>query len=234
VEEHFYLIWPAAVRSLSRRNLAVCAAGIAVLMPVFRGVAFSLGLADGLSSYTWLVADGLAMGALLALLLRRPGVTRKTIGRCAALGFGLAAALLAFGAPFGILTRRRLLGAALQVTPWNLAFAALLASMLLVGTSPWKCWVRRPLLSFFGDISYGLYLVHMLAFWQYDKLLRNYWPALGSIQSFGLLTIRFVVAGGAAVAIAFLSRWWFEERFLRLKNARIPVAQNRSLTVAAL
>ncbi len=45
--------------------------------------------------------------------------------------------------------------------------------MLLVGTSNWSFLVDRPILKFFGFISYGLYLVHILAYHMPDILLSH-------------------------------------------------------------
>lgn len=69
VEEHFYLIWPAAVRNMSRRKVGVLAAGVAFASTVARVTAARLGY-DCFAHYTWLVADGLALGSLLAVLMR--------------------------------------------------------------------------------------------------------------------------------------------------------------------
>jgi len=53
----------------------------------------------------------------------------------------------------------------------------------------------------------------------YDKLSRNFWPSLLPADGqFGLIALRFILAGGAAVALAYLSRRYFEEPFLRLKD----------------
>ena len=69
MEEQFYLFWPAAVNTLSRKWLSACALAVFVASPFVRGVMFALGhTAEG--GYTWLVADGLASGALLAILIR--------------------------------------------------------------------------------------------------------------------------------------------------------------------
>jgi peptidoglycan/LPS O-acetylase OafA/YrhL len=69
VEEQFYLLWPTAVRAFSRRNLAWFALGFCLVCPALRALAFRLGDDYG-AGYPWLVADSLAMGALLAVLAR--------------------------------------------------------------------------------------------------------------------------------------------------------------------
>lgn len=76
VEEHFYLIWPAAVRNMSRRAIGIVAVVIAVASTLARVITWRMGL-DFFAHYTWMVADGLALGSLLAVLMRGPLGTRK-------------------------------------------------------------------------------------------------------------------------------------------------------------
>ncbi len=54
--------------------------------------------------------------------------------------------------------------------------------------------------------------------------------------------LRFICAGGTAVSLAYLSRWHFEERFLRLKGklsfsspdrARVAVLDGAGICVEA-
>jgi peptidoglycan/LPS O-acetylase OafA/YrhL len=130
------------------------------------------------------------------------------------------------GWPFGIATRGRLLGATLQHTTINIFFAGVLLFFLVVGTGSRKRYVNSALLRFFGYISYGLYLNHVLAFRVYDMICGRYWPALiPSDDHFHLVLLRFTVAGGLAIATAYLSRVCFEERFLMLKGRLVPTTQ---------
>jgi peptidoglycan/LPS O-acetylase OafA/YrhL len=70
VEEHYYLVWPLVVRYLSRRQVGVVAALISAVTAVIRVLAFHGGQVSGLGSFTWFVADGLALGSVLAVLVR--------------------------------------------------------------------------------------------------------------------------------------------------------------------
>lgn len=179
----------------------------------------------GLASYTWFVADGLASGSLLSLLLRT-SVTRRQIAKVSFTLFAIALAAAAGGASYGILTRRRLLGAALQHSVIDLLFSALLLLFLLARTAPWGKLVTYPVLRFVGQISYGLYLVHLLVFGLYDKLSRRFPPSLLPTDGhFSRILLRFAVAGGAAIVIAYLSRRFLEERFLRLKDRWTPAIE---------
>jgi peptidoglycan/LPS O-acetylase OafA/YrhL len=103
------------------------------------------------------VADGLAVGAILALYVRRPQCSRRDLKKVSAAALGLAVLIALCGAPFGVFSRARLLGASLMLTAAHLFFLALLGFALLLGTSRWSSLVNRPVLRFFGEISYGLY-----------------------------------------------------------------------------
>jgi peptidoglycan/LPS O-acetylase OafA/YrhL len=221
VEEHFYILWPTVVRKLTMRRLAWVSASIVVLVPVLRAIAFSLG-GGGLDWYTWFVADGLAAGSLLAILLRN-NVSRKQVKQLCSFLLASSFLLAVLGQPFGMLTRNRLLGASLQWTTINIFFSGVLLLFLVAGSGTGKRYVNNPLLRFLGYISYGLYLDHLLAFRMYDRILRHYWPGLmPSNGHFELVLLRFAVGGGAAIGVAYVSRRFYEERFLRLKDSLVP------------
>ena len=227
VEEHFYLGWPFVVRATSRKSLAMCALSIVLICPVLRTIAFMRG-DQYAAGYTWLVADGLAVGSLLGLLSRGWLSDRKRMKWVSISSMSGAVALLTLGAPFGILLNRNLLGGALRPTALNVFFAGALGSLLVIGTSSLKWIVHRPVLQFFGRISYGLYLFHMLAFDFADHLLgllvRNAEQLVP--HNFPLMCLRFAIAATLATMIAVLSRKYFEERFLLLKERLAAPAEN--------
>ena len=218
VEEHYYLVWPLVVRYLSRRQVGVVATLICALTAVLRALAFHGGHVTGLGSFTWLVADGLAFGSVLAVLVRGT-LSRSQLWALSGLTIVLGTMAVLLGGPFGIMTRDRLLGAALQYTVIHVIFTGILLLFLLIGTSRWRALVNIGWLQFLGFISYGLYLIHLLAFRLYDRLCRTYAPSfLLTSERSDLLLLRFAVACGTAVAVAYLSRIYFEDYFLRLKQ----------------
>jgi len=116
-----------------------------------------------------------------------------------------------------------LLGASLQWTTINVFFSGVLLLFLVAGSGAAKRFVDIPALRFLGYISYGLYLDHLLAFRLYDRIFRHYGPGLmPSNGHFELVLLRFAVGGGAAIGVAYLSRRFYEERFLRLKDSLVP------------
>jgi peptidoglycan/LPS O-acetylase OafA/YrhL len=218
VEEHFYLLWPAAVHSLSRHGVAIVGAIICILCPCLRAFYFIRGYDTG-TGYTWLVADGLATGAVLAALARGPWGTRVYMWRVTKILFGASLMMFGAGYPFGIFRASRLLGMTLRETALNFFFAGTVALALLAGTSRWKAVVNRPVLQFFGEISYGVYLIHMLVFDLEDYVVSRLFPSLAAVGGhFARMVLLFTIAVGFTVAIAYFSRWYFEEPFLRLKR----------------
>ncbi|HTC63525.1 MAG TPA: acyltransferase [Candidatus Saccharimonadales bacterium] len=229
VEEHFYLLWPTVVHKLSNRAVQRCAIVIVCFTPALRVASFFFGRVNGALTFTWLVTDGLAMGAWLAAYVRDPGLTRGKLAWVSAGTMGVALFILICGAPFGIMSRQSLVGTALMESCGDLAFLGLLAIFLLLGTSKWKFIVQRPLLSFYGNVSYGLYLIHMLVFEWYDRLVRAFRPQISDLTGhFGLITFRFVVCVAVSTGLASLSRRYFEGYFMRLRSHFLSSTDERT------
>jgi peptidoglycan/LPS O-acetylase OafA/YrhL len=223
VEEHFYFLVPAAVRILRNKTLLWICFAIVILTPLSRLVTFYLTRHNGFVSfvcnqYTWNCLDGLSCGAAVALLLREYRPEKKTVWLVSSLLVVVAAIIWAVGLPFGILTTQTPVGAALQVVPWHFTFTAMLCIFLLIGTGPWRAFVRISSLRFLGYISYGLYLVHLLVYQGLDHAFAHFSSYSPKNPSFSFLVLRVLSAGIISIGLAFLSRKYFEEWFLRLKN----------------
>ena len=204
VEEHFYFVWPAVVRRIGLNGLLMVCSGIVLASPLLRFTSFYYANRFEFNDYTWNSADGLACGAILAIFIRKTEGSRSKL-RLMVIFSGCIAALLS---RFAILSRTATgLGAALQVVPWHAAFVALLGTFLLIGSSRKHQLVEWPILRFFGHISYGLYLVHLWVFSVCSRYLAGY-----------NIVTRFIVAAAISVLLAYFSRAYFEERFLRWKE----------------
>ena len=222
VEEHFYLVWPAIVRNISNRALIATCLLVIAASPFSRLLSFYLAQRHGWVSYkifdyTWNCADGLACGALLSICLMHFSPSRNALWKIAAALSLLAVAICTVAFPFGILSQHKPVGAAIQMVPLNLIFVALLIAALLLGSGPYRRWSRSPALEFFGYISYGLYLYHLMVFNAYQSLLAHGIIKTLDIDPFWALVIRFLAVGSLSVAIAYLSRKYLEDPFLRLK-----------------
>jgi peptidoglycan/LPS O-acetylase OafA/YrhL len=223
VEEHFYFLWPTLVRHTRNKSLMISCAAVILATPVFRLLSYFIAAKSGLVSfvindYTWNSLDGLACGAMLSVVLREYKLKRKTLLKVSLFLLGIAILIVAGGIPLGIMSRQRPLGMALQVVPFHFAFSALLCISLLLGSSTWKAAVTWKSLQVLGRISYGLYLVHLLIFDFYTHLIAAFWKDGANTSHFLPLITRLVVCAAASIGIAYLSREYFEEPFLRLKN----------------
>jgi peptidoglycan/LPS O-acetylase OafA/YrhL len=219
VEEHFYLGWPALVRSLSRHKVIISAIAIAVGCLMLRMMYAGFGIPGG--GYTWLCADGLAMGATLAAVARAATDARVRVRKFAVLAFGGSFTLFLVGAPFGIFMARHFLGVTLRDTAIDLFLAGVLSATLLLGTSRWKSLVNLRFFEFLGQISYGIYLTHMLVFEVVGHFMQRYSPGIyPATGRFAPMMIQFCIAGSLTIGLTYLSRWHFEEPFLRLKDVK--------------
>jgi peptidoglycan/LPS O-acetylase OafA/YrhL len=222
VEEHFYLLWPLICRNFSAKKLMMICAGIILLSPVSRYVSFLLTPRSGedfhIYEYTWNSLDGLACGAFVALCLRQVRVTRSKLAQsCGVLLIG-SLLVLCCAIPVGILSIHRPVGAAFQPTLLNFWFTGLLGLFLAAGSGEYAKLVQIKFLQFLGYISYGLYLVHGFILQMYDKIAAREWGYVQLPDDIGHLMVRMAVVGTLSVAAAYLSRKYFEDRFLRLKD----------------
>ena len=221
VEEQFYLLWPTCVKKLNLRGTAIAAGAICILAPVCRVAAARLGY-NVFGYETWLVADGLGMGALLAIAARAFHQSRTTLWRASAAVALVTVGCFLFDRVFG----HTLAGGALHVTGINSFYASVVTATILLGS---RFGIRLRGLEFFGDISYGLYLVHPLCFDLYDHLSPKIWPSMANgTGNFRVMAFRFLVVSSMAIAVAAVSRRLYEERFLRLKNRMAPSLEAES------
>jgi peptidoglycan/LPS O-acetylase OafA/YrhL len=228
VEEHFYLIWPMVVRRLDNRRLMQTALFVFLSVPIIRAISVTFGPAINHNFYTWCNADGLAAGAILALTVRNPLVRRSALLEVAIAVLTASVGILVLGAKFEVLQWNSAIGFATRLSFLNAAFAAILLLMILLGTSRQEWIVNVPVLRFLGEISYGLYLYHMVFFYAYEHILLAYWPSLAPRDgAFNQILLQFVVAGTLSLVTAVLSKRYFENYFLNLKHRIFAKAENQ-------
>jgi peptidoglycan/LPS O-acetylase OafA/YrhL len=211
VEEQFYMLWPLLYRNARRRGILFISLGLLVICPVLRALAFNhiLHTGDPLSK-TWMIADNLAIGCILAILVRSPNVTLKGLAAAgwAQFATGSLGLLILFGTHR--MGRYDPLRNSIGLSCFMLICGSAVVMMLIRYRSRVVPRAFRVIV-FFGGISYGLYLVHMLVLQMYDRIA-------GKEFGHGPLVMRFVVANGIAIGIAVLSKRFFEDPVLRLKS----------------
>lgn len=219
VEEQFYAVWPWLFRKLRMRGLFALSIAMILLCPVLRGVAVTR-FGGSIFSKTFLIGDNLAIGAIIAILCRWPRLTLKALLRIgvAAICISVPALLILTNAGHALLTDPFGAGVGYSMLEW-LTGGILILMLYAYRTTPVQPALR--FLVFFADISYGLYLIHLLCGILYDRVFGHAYLARGD-----LLVSRFLVVNGIAILLATFSKRYFENPIMRLKE-KFPAARTK-------
>ncbi|MGA3027957.1 MAG: acyltransferase [Bryobacteraceae bacterium] len=217
IEEQFYLVWPLMVWLCSRKRLlTVCSAMVVVSflgrnIPMLREIQAVYG--DFLHRVTFSRLDGLAAGAIVALLVR----DERILGRLTRWSGWIAGAALCL--PLAVLAWLRTADltdvnmACFGYSAFAISFAAvvLYAATRAGASAPVAALLRCGFLCSFGRYSYGMYVLHPL----FTPFIRNVWT-MAIPNHWTLFSV------GTGIAISWLAAWcsWhgFERRFLALKT----------------
>ena len=207
-EEQFYLVWPPIFALLGMRALPLLLAFLAFNQAVNFGLADGLlqtwGLARSEYSILQITFTPIVLGVLLAIAFDHPA-TRAWLNRMITvptLAASVVALILIANTGGDIQGLPRLLFHVL--TTFVLAGIVLRPGCGLTQALEW-----RPLV-YIGKVSYGIYLLHMLAIHFASRLSVR----LG-VESQGLV---FLLAFALTLAMAALSYHYFESPLLRLKS----------------
>jgi peptidoglycan/LPS O-acetylase OafA/YrhL len=220
VEEQFYVIWPAVVYFSGPARLRTIVLGCLPVAALARLLLLAQ-LPDTLAFHTFTVArmDGLALGALVALSVRRPGgltQVRRWAAPAAIVGGTVFTAVVVFEQ--GMTSHQIGLHDAVLLTasPY-LAGAAVCAAITTHGTGFWHRLFTRWTVRQIGQYSYAIYLLHPPIAYVMDRLG---WRPPQTPEA-GVGPSLAYVAGliGVTIAISAISWHGFEQRFLRLKRA---------------
>lgn len=217
VEEQFYLLWPFCVRRLSPRSLLRLAIGICFLMPLLRLAAVAISPLIDIRYKTYFIADYLAYGAVIAVATEI-GLIHKGNIRSIARWFMMAGSLLVLPVLYsGYRPSYFAPTTPILNSMGALPFIWIYCGLVLRAIYSYDSGNREfnKLLAFFGYISYGFYLIHEFLFYEYGKLTAG--TLLGELStSFAAITARFAIVCGMAVLLAYVSRRYYEEFFLRM------------------
>ena len=211
VEEQFYAAWPWIYSRLRNKGLFLLCLAMIFLCPVLRGIALSISKAD-IFSKTFMIGDNLAVGAAIALLCRSSRVSLKGLLQTGIAAICLSIISLVILTHTGHTLKGDVAGASVGYSMLELLSGGILILTLYI-------YRNRPtervldIFLFFGEISYGLYLIHMLCEMLYDHLFGS-----GYMTHWGALLLRFLVANGIAILLAVLSKRYFENPIMRLRG----------------
>lgn len=200
IEEQYYLLWAPLVWFLGARRLwlSLILGALLALSPALR-VLHPHWLT---STHTLIHLDGIALGSLLAVALLTLRWSRKRwliLGISAAILGWLATATIAAGTAF-----------------LDSALALLFAGVVLVAISASGVTLLAPLrrgpLAFYGTISYGLYMIHILVFVYFGSFSTRL-IQMGTTGNLLITLLRLLASTLAATAL-----WYgFESQILKLK-----------------
>lgn len=218
IEEQFYLLWPAIVWCVSATKLRWLCVSLVALSFVSRTLLAVLHTSPvAVYTLTFCRLDGLAIGALVALLVRnrlpsdiRPILIYGLWGACP-LWLGL------------LLPVHGSVAKALDGSGEHLLVCALTGCAILAVLSTPNAFLIRPLkwraLRLFGRYSYALYLFHFpISAAIRDYVLKPTRMPLVLGSSLPSLGAFYLVAGSVCLGAAMLSWHLYEKRFLRLKH----------------
>jgi peptidoglycan/LPS O-acetylase OafA/YrhL len=202
IEEQYYFLWAPVVR-LMRRPLWLATVLAAALLsaPLFR----LTHLAWITPTHTLTHIDGIAMGSLLAI-----GLHTLPLNRPAWLYVGIAGIVIGFLSAGTIAGGTAFLDTALT-TGFGGAVLAFIAST--GARNPLNAALRRGPLAFYGRISYGMYMTHIMVFIYFGWFDRRM-DAHGGAGNLAVVAFRIVASTAVATAL-----WYgFESRILKLKR----------------
>ena len=223
IEEHFYFFWPVAVFVMARRPRLLIAMSLAIALTAM--AARLTGSMMGLSWWTTYVLtpfrlDGLALGAFLAVMARRPGGLERLVRALPWVAMAAAALLVASFVWTRLVSRESME----FVLPVRASVIQVLLGCLLIWAlvaaerSSISQFFRSRWLMFLGTYSYGLYVYHHFISY-YLTVNQTEFELTHWLGSHGAAVALQATLGVAlSLIIAYVSYEYFEKRFLRLKR----------------
>ena len=156
IEEQFYMVWPILVRYCRTSSFTIVLLAVLCLEPVLRFWLLRLGMADDDYIYfnVFCRLDGLAAGSLLAIYTRSSYFDAMRLLRFCRLAIPLG--VLGFAAAY--------YSSSLKYSFLAMGFVGFIGAAIYSRSIWLQKFLRfRPLL-YTGQISYGLYLLHEVAF----------------------------------------------------------------------
>ena len=225
VEEHFYLIWPFAVRYLNRTTLIRLLLVVLAVEPVLRGL-----FAHRFNTY-WVIyvltpfqLDGLVAGSLLAVLLEDPKWTPRLLRISGPVA--LLSCLVFCGASFFHSFQVRsntLIFNVLGYSLVTLVSVAFLAYTLLREEALTSRILSNSVVAWIGLISYGVYLYHVI-------VVRATQLVLWRVHFDHMRTLEPVIIA-VTLLLGASSYYYYERPIMRWGGRQAKLLESRDLVV---
>jgi peptidoglycan/LPS O-acetylase OafA/YrhL len=210
VEEHFYFLWPWAVKFVRMRALLAASLLTCFIEPAFRYYAFKHGFFD--PYFSWFRFDGLALGAAIAI------TSRCDLGRhlksIACVLWFAAVFVFCVSLPFGGYTRMKPAGTAVLYTCVSLFTGGVVCFVRASPNGRLFAVLRGKFLRFTGDISYCLYLIHLFVILGFYRVAnaRFFEGLTQALQRTPVLmyAVHSITVLGICYGIGALSKKYFE------------------------
>ncbi len=215
IEEQFYLTIPWIIRKVRLRFLSAVLVAVVIGAPLVRLALRSLlGDHGGIACYvlTPARADGLSLGVLCALMVRRERVWDWLVARknWLRVSFGLLFCGIVF------MTWRQYDAFSAAMTSWGYSWLALFyAAFLLLAVVDSGGWLERilrnPALTKLGTLAYCLYLIHISVMQSVRHPLNSWLRSSPHVA----WILGGILGAAASVLMASLSWKYFEKPLLR-------------------
>ena len=222
IEEQFYLIWPLALRRLSRAQMIYAVIGLLLLANAARVyLVFTHVLGAGIEYNTFARLDAIALGILVAYALGSK-VPNLSLSRRVALA-GISLSLWCVVAACTTLNAQTEAAPVLGTLLGRPLVAIGAAGMLIAVIGAPAAGARilsNSWLTYLGRISYGLYVYHLAGL-----LLAKHLFRANSVKGFA----EYAVSGFVfTLIISSISYRWLETPFLKMKE-RFAVVRSRPI-----
>ena len=227
VEEQFYLVWPFLIYFLSLRSLRWLVVAALVLAPVFRYWLTAYVLQSGYSpemtgeityAFTLSQFDAFAIGAAIPLFklrerISKPGKYILAMVVVLLIAGGINYSFIKDTHPQFSLTSLGISVAGVEnlqhVWSYSLVNFLFLFVILYLINENYKGFFNFPLFINMGKVVYGMYIYHFAVLFGFTVLNERY------IHNF---YISFAIAFFVSYGMAYLSYYYFEKRFLGLRD----------------
>jgi peptidoglycan/LPS O-acetylase OafA/YrhL len=195
IEEKYYLIWPTVLTRFRRESLLKALLVLFVLVQVYHGIVYKLGHVMWAAWGFDTRVDAILLGSAMAIAIKSGWLPPKLFLRPVSLWSSIALVMLLSGTTW---VHRLSFGVLIAAYPLAIILMSVIASPPRI--------LNNSVATFFGKISYSLYL--------FNPLVVYFVGRISGLHGFARVAITLM---GAIVA-AILSYYLIERPFLRIKD----------------